>query len=44
MDANGCFRADDGFVTDGWRVVESNDNVVSIDVFAVVFVVLDVTV
>ena len=44
LDANGCFRADDGFVADGWRIVESNDNVVIVDIFAIVFIVLDVAV
>ena len=37
------FAPDHGFVADGWRVVESDDDVVTIDVFAIVFVVLDVT-
>ena len=44
LDANGCFRADNGFVADGWRIVESNDNVVIVDIFAIVFIVLDVAV
>ena len=43
LDANGRFRANYGFVADGWRVVESDDDVVIVDVFAIVFVVLDVT-
>ena len=44
LDANGRFRADDGFIADGWRIVESNHNVVIVDIFAIIFIVLDVTV